>query len=151
MTIQTTYPDYQAIVNELIKGCTPEIKLSTYNPRISRVERLKYYRTIRFSGARQTGKTKWCLDFLFSNKDNAIVFTNSKKENVENRILCPGFLDYYLNTIRDSDWIEIPFLEKAPKFVIVDNASSYLHFHSKMLYSWIANTADEDPVIILVG
>ena len=186
MTFQTTYPDYQVIVNELIKGCKPELTykiLSCKSPERSldyrnsesRFLTLKQLRTISISGSRQSGKTRWAMDFLFSNRNNTVLFTKHvdlirsiqmerhgsflsevEKEDISNRVQHLDYLkkyfDHFFTDTDDAGEIErIPVFEKAPKFIIVDDASIYLHFHSKVFYNWIADTADEDPVIILIG
>lgn len=181
MITQTTYPDYQAIVNELIKGCKSEhsnaatsikdlCERNGYTAQNARIEVLKEYRTIRFGGGRQSGKTRFGLELLRENIDDTIVFMKDNSSvtstitswvNQYGDSVSPDFQKKLISRILGQAVLKdynpsYPFfkkdvMKKAPKYIVIDEASNHLHFFVKSLYEWVSKTADSDPIIILVG
>jgi len=188
MNTQSTRPNYQVIVDELIKGCMSESSAFTLttrteaarrNARITgseeatirnRIEVLKDHRTIRFGSGRATGASKWIMDHLAANVQDTVVFTKDK--GVADQMLQSWIANALASTpvsllraitgrvlpqyaVRHSPGHPPPEVylstHKAPRYIIVSEASNHLHFFVKELYRWIAETAEPDPVIILVG
>lgn len=135
-----------------------------------RSEVLRNYRTIRFGTARCTGGAEWMMEHLASNVGDTVIFTKDKyvadsllqvwTEHTSGdttiellRAVNDRVLPQYV--VRQSPGHPPPevFLSahKAPKYIIVSEASNHLHFFAKELYYWIAETAEPDPIIILVG
>lgn len=171
-TTQHEFPDFGVIVNELMKGCKAEdsdmVRISFM---MKRKDVLKEFRTIRFNTGRQVGKTKWIMDTLAANPEETIVFTKDHglakamvdkwtdnapdttsfrtAKEVAKRVLCGAMIKNY--DPNSAYFKQYPVLEKAPRVIIIDEATYHIHFFINALYEWIAETADKNPIIILVG
>lgn len=176
MNTQMTYPDYQGIINELVKGLTPESHPWTEILRCDRISRLREFRTMRLGGGRQSGKTSSLVERLITDTDS-ILFVKSAiiresiikdwKTRLESNIstmnfLTPADANFHERIVSQHafgssdnqtkrNFFEKPIMKKAPKLVMIDDASFHVHFFVNVLYDWIAETADPDPVIVLMG
>lgn len=155
--------DYNAVVEELIKGIVPLDSDTAQRINGPRHIQLAEFRTVGFTGTRQTGKTKWMLDFAAKHPDETlIIFHDSMMRMV--------FEQRWKTTMGDARQPSLfrgPFYPtddrrgisfspiRAPgqfKYVLIDDANRYFakYSHNKT-FKGIAEVVDDDVIVILVG
>lgn len=132
---------------------------------------LRELRTIRMGGGRLSGKTTWLVEFLIEHIDDTILFVKDetlrlvmlnswielnprvKEEDfnkLNERIITQR---YFKSTIqaKEHPMFNKGIMKKAPKYILIDDAQYHIHFFIKVLHDWISETADVDPIIVLMN
>lgn len=155
--------DYNAVVEELMKGVVAldsDTAMCINGPRHRQIAE---FRTIGFTGTRQTGKTNWMRDFAAVHPDETLIIFHDS-------MLGEDFQRRWESTMGDATPPSVfrgPFYEtdqrrgisfnpiRVPgqfKYVLIDDANRYFakYSHSKT-FKGIAEVVGDDVIVILVG
>lgn len=157
-----THVNYNVVVQELLKGVVPLDSLIVRAACMSRAAQLSEYRTVRFGGCRQTGKTKVVIDIAAKSPDTTLIISPDRtlgSDLVRRWGKECGDLPYptmWTNAFYDEDGRRgrSPMIVDGPHFdtIIIDEAGLYFaHYKHAATYKGFAGVSRDDVVIYLVG
>ncbi|QXO11013.1 hypothetical protein pEaSNUABM54_00187 [Erwinia phage pEa_SNUABM_54] len=154
--------DYNVVVQELLKGLAPLDSPIVKAACMTRAAQLSEYRTIRFGGGRQTGKTKAVIDIAAKSPDTTLIISPDRTLGSDLvrrwREECGDlpFPTMWTNAFYDENGRRgrSPMIVDGPHFdtIIIDEAGLYFaHYKHASTYKGLAGVSRDNAVVYLVG